>query len=46
MVHLVNTLGVNAWFNMPHLATDEYVHNFAAQVKATMRPDVKIYIAK
>ena len=44
MVHLVNILGVNAWFNMPHLATDEYVTNFAKQVKATIRPDVKIYI--
>ncbi len=44
MVHLVNLLGVNAWFNMPHLATDEYVRNFATLVKTTIRPDVKIYI--
>lgn len=44
MVLLANTLGANAWFNMPHLVTDEHVRNFALLVNQTLRPDVKIYI--
>jgi hypothetical protein len=44
IILLSNTLGTNAWFNMPHLATDEYVRNFAIMVNSTLRPDVKVYI--
>ncbi len=44
MVLLANTLGSNAWFNMPHLATDEYVRNFATLVLRALRPDVDIYV--
>ena len=44
MILLSNILGTNAWFNMPHLATDDYVRNFATMVNATLRPDVRVYI--
>jgi hypothetical protein len=44
MILLCNTLGTNAWFNMPHLADDEYLHNFATLVRVKLRPDVTIYI--
>ena len=44
MILLCNIVGADAWFNMPHLATDEYVRNFAQLVKTTLRPDVKVHI--
>jgi hypothetical protein len=44
MIKLVNTLGTDAWFNMPHLATDDYITQFATMVKQQVRPDIKIYI--
>ena len=44
MILLANTVGANAWFNIPHLATDEYVENFAIMVRDMLRPDVDIYL--
>ena len=44
MVLLSNIIGADAWFNMPHLCTDDFVTNFATLVYQTLRPDVKIYI--
>ena len=44
MVLLSNIVGSNPWFNMPHLATDEFVRNFAQLVLNTLRPDVTIYV--
>jgi hypothetical protein len=44
MVELCNRLKVNGWFCMPHLADDEYVRQFATQVKGTLDPSLKAYV--
>jgi hypothetical protein len=44
MIELCNELGADPWFCMPHKASDEYVRNFAQQVKAQLRPDLKVYV--
>jgi hypothetical protein len=44
MVQLANTLGVDAWFNMPHQANDDYVRNFATYVRDNLNPELKAYI--
>jgi len=44
LVELANTLGADPWFCMPHQATDDYVRQFAEQVRATLKPELKIYI--
>ena len=44
MVALANVLGANPWFCIPHTATDEYVREMARFVKASLRPDVAIYL--
>ena len=44
MVKLANELNVNPWFNMPHLATDEYIANFAQLVKTRLNPNLTAYI--
>ncbi|MGK7941863.1 MAG: cadherin-like domain-containing protein [Crocosphaera sp.] len=44
MVELANTLDRDAWFNMPHLATDEYVTNFATYVRDHLEPELKVYV--
>lgn len=44
MVELTNRLKVTPWFNMPHLATDEYLTNFARLVKETVDPSLTIYV--
>lgn len=44
MVDLCNRLKANAWFCMPHRATDDYVRQFAEAVKAQLDPSLKVYI--
>jgi hypothetical protein len=44
MVQLANQLNVNPWFNMPHMATDEYINNFAQIVKHSLKPNLKAYV--
>ncbi|MCC6144723.1 MAG: hypothetical protein IT368_13030 [Candidatus Hydrogenedentes bacterium] len=44
MCDLANRIGADPWFTMPHLATDDYVANFAATVRARLRPGLKVYI--
>jgi hypothetical protein len=44
MVALANRLGANPWFTMPHQATDEYMANFAHQVKTCLNPQLKAYV--
>lgn len=44
MVRLSNQLGAAPWFCMPVRATPEYAQQFAQLVKASLRPDVKIYL--
>ncbi len=44
MVQLANTLDIDPWFCMPHLATDDYIRQFATLVRDTLEPDQQIYI--
>ncbi len=44
MVEVANTLDVDAWFTMPHLATDEYVTNFATYVRDNLEPERNVYV--
>lgn len=44
MVALANKLKADAWFPMPHMATDEYVKNFASIVKEKLDPKLKVYV--
>lgn len=44
LLELANRIGTDAWFNMPHLADDEYVRQFAEMVKASLWPDLKAYV--
>jgi len=44
MVALSNQIKAEPWFNMPHLATDEYMTKFAQVVKERLDSNLKIYI--
>jgi hypothetical protein len=44
MVALANRLQADAWFNMPHMATDDYVTKFAQYVKANLDPKLKAHV--
>jgi hypothetical protein len=44
MIDLCNRLDLNPWFCMPHLASDDYVRQFARQVKRELKPHLTVYI--
>jgi hypothetical protein len=44
MIELANTLQRDIWLNMPHIASDDYVTNYAAQVKAGLDSSLKVYV--
>ena len=44
MVELANQTDTNPWFNMPHLATDEYIKNFAQYVQENLESDLEVYV--
>ena len=44
MVELANRTDTDPWFTMPHMATDEYVTNFANYVKDNLDPELKVYV--
>lgn len=44
MVELSNTVKVAPWFNMPHLADDDYVRRFAEQVKEKLDPQLPVHV--
>ncbi len=44
MVKLANELNVDPWFNMPHMAANEYITNFAQVVKTRLNPNLKAYV--
>ncbi len=44
MIQLSNTLHADPWFCIPHLATDDFVHQFAVMCRDTLNPDLKLYI--
>lgn len=44
MVALANQIGADPWFNMPHMADDTYVRNFATLVRDTLEPNLIAYV--
>lgn len=44
MVDLSNRLQADPWFCVPHLASDDYVRQFARQVKKELDPARKVYV--
>lgn len=44
MVQLANRLQVDAWFNIPHRADDQYVAEFARLVRKNLNPKLKVYL--
>ena len=44
MVQLANDLDADPWFNMPHMADDGFVRNFAIYVRDHLEPGRKAYV--
>jgi acetyl esterase/lipase len=44
MVRLANDLDADPWFNMPHMADDTFVRNFATYVRDTLEPGRTAYV--
>ena len=44
MVTLANQIQADPWFNMPHMATDEYIKNFAQLVQEKLSPNLRVYV--
>lgn len=44
MLALANSLGKNLWVNIPHLADDEYIRNFAKTLRGGMDPARTAYV--
>lgn len=44
MIDLCNRTKTDAWFCIPHLATDDYVREFATMVKRLLDPSLKVYV--
>ena len=44
MVALANRTGTDPWFNMPHMATDGYIYQFANQTLHSLYPGQKVYV--
>jgi hypothetical protein len=44
MVEFANRNHRDPWFCIPHMATDEYVANFARYVKENLEPQRKVYV--
>lgn len=43
MIALANKLHADPWFCLPHMATDDYVRQFATLVKSQLAPDLLAY---
>lgn len=44
MIELANELDRDPWFNIPHMATDNYVSQFAQVVEANLEPELEVYV--
>jgi hypothetical protein len=44
MIDLANETGKAPWFNIPHLATDNYIREFARLVRDNLNPGIPVYI--
>lgn len=43
MIALANKIKADPWFNIPHMANDKYIRNFAKMVEEQLDPDLKAY---
>ncbi len=43
MVELANLTGADPWFNIPHLASQDYIENFATYVRDNLDPKLKAH---
>jgi hypothetical protein len=43
-IELANTIGADAWINLPALADDDYVTNLARLVHSTLRSDLRVWV--
>lgn len=44
MIALANQIGADPWFNMPHMADDDYVRRFAETVRDGLDPRLRAYV--
>ena len=44
MVELANQLNISPWFNVPHMADDEFISSFARYVNQYLKPNLKVYL--
>ncbi len=44
MIALANQIGADPWFNIPHMADDNYVRNFAQTLRDGLDPRLKAYV--
>jgi hypothetical protein len=44
MIELANRMRAHPWFNMPHMADDDYMRNFAQLVKQRLDPQLSVYV--
>ncbi|KIN64471.1 hypothetical protein Z946_3362 [Sulfitobacter noctilucicola] len=44
MIRLANELEMDAWFNMPHLADDDFVRAYATMVRDQLDPQLTAYV--
>lgn len=44
MIRLANEVGADPWFNIPHLATDDYIRQFATTVRDTLDSRLKAHV--
>jgi len=42
-IELCNTLNVDGWFCIPHMADDDFIRRFAGMVKTNLKPGLKAY---
>ncbi len=44
LVEVANQARSDLWINIPHMATDQYMREAAAYVKANLDPDLRVYV--
>ncbi|MEC7794702.1 MAG: calcium-binding protein [Pseudomonadota bacterium] len=44
MVQLANEIGADPWFNMPHLADEDFIRQFATYVRDNLDPNLQVRV--
>ena len=44
MIKLVNIIGADPWFSLPHRADDNFIEQYARVLKQQLKPELKAYI--